>query len=383
MKKIRKMILFIILFTSIIFLNGCWNYREIDDLAIVLGAAIDINSKDDYIVTVEILNPQTSGKGTEFVPVLFSIEGKSIFDAIRNFVSRTGKKLYWSHTKVIIICEEVARKGIIPVLDFVHRDGEVRSDMWILISKEKTAKEILKSDIKINNSVSFHLEGILKSQISIMKYPKIELWNFIQRFSATGISPILPSTNIIDYNGQKLSQVYGTTIFKGDKMIGFLNGIDTRSMLWITEEDIGGILVQVDEKNGSKSRITYEVFSVERMIKPIYDKGQLTMKIDIKTKLGVGELSKTSPKYYDEGTLKVLEDKIEIYLKDQIKKVIEKVQKEYQSDIFGFGSILQIEMPDVWRKYENNWDEVFSQLQTQIHVEANINTSALIAKPLK
>jgi len=41
MKKIKLVMLIFIIFLCPIMLVGCWNYREIDSLAIVTGIAID------------------------------------------------------------------------------------------------------------------------------------------------------------------------------------------------------------------------------------------------------------------------------------------------------------------------------------------------------
>ncbi len=54
------MLIFIIIMCPII-LCGCWNYREIDTLAIVAGMAIDKDMvTNKYIVTTEIITTQMS-----------------------------------------------------------------------------------------------------------------------------------------------------------------------------------------------------------------------------------------------------------------------------------------------------------------------------------
>ena len=58
MKKKLVIIIFIIVMCPII-LCGCWNYREIDSMAIVAGMAIDKDMvTKKYIVTTEIITTQ-------------------------------------------------------------------------------------------------------------------------------------------------------------------------------------------------------------------------------------------------------------------------------------------------------------------------------------
>jgi len=52
MKKIR-IIIYIFFFSF--FITGCWNYHELNDLAITTGIAIDIKD-DKYVVSYMIAN---------------------------------------------------------------------------------------------------------------------------------------------------------------------------------------------------------------------------------------------------------------------------------------------------------------------------------------
>ena len=82
----RKKVLYLL---AIIFqlasMAGCWNYREINDLSIVAGVAIDIAENDQYELTVELVKTKSSGKQTEIISEVVSKKGKTIFDAIRKY----------------------------------------------------------------------------------------------------------------------------------------------------------------------------------------------------------------------------------------------------------------------------------------------------------
>src|SRR4051794_23013200 len=120
MTRIIRLLKVIPLSICIIMLTGCWNYKEIDKLAIVAGAAID-KEDDQFLLTAEVV--KTKGE-KDSKPESLKIEGrgKTIFDATRNINKVSGKRLYWSHAKVIIISQEVAREGIIPAIDLFNRD---------------------------------------------------------------------------------------------------------------------------------------------------------------------------------------------------------------------------------------------------------------------
>jgi spore germination protein KC len=116
MKYRKWLLLTIVILLNGIFISGCWNYREVEKLAIVAGVAIDKGENNPYKITFEILQV-SGGKEAKTVSKIISMEGRTIFDAVRNAISLSGKKLYWSHTKIVVISKDIARNGILRVVD--------------------------------------------------------------------------------------------------------------------------------------------------------------------------------------------------------------------------------------------------------------------------
>ncbi|MDP4091707.1 MAG: Ger(x)C family spore germination protein, partial [Bacillota bacterium] len=98
MKSLKLMLLSLLVFLNLISMTACWNYREIDKLAIVTGVAIDKGDDQKFKLTVEVID-FTGEKNTKAVSRTMTMEGKTIFDAARNAISISGKRLYWSHMK--------------------------------------------------------------------------------------------------------------------------------------------------------------------------------------------------------------------------------------------------------------------------------------------
>lgn len=81
----RKKTLFIIFVISLI-LTGCWSRTEVNDIAIVLGAAIDKAENENLRLSLQIAIPKglgptatNQGKAT----ILISAEGKNIMEVYR------------------------------------------------------------------------------------------------------------------------------------------------------------------------------------------------------------------------------------------------------------------------------------------------------------
>lgn len=379
---LRILLLSVLIFMNMFLITGCWNYREIEKLSIVAGAAID-REDGQYLLTVEIIN-LSGGKEAKVESKKVVGKGDTIFDAARNVIKISGKKLYWSHVKVVILSQEIAREGVIQALDWFNRDAETRMSINILISKEKTAKELLEQQSITTEIRSFEMYDMLTAQESLSKAPAIAIYEFISALAAQGKSAVLPAVGIAVNEGIRTSELIGTAVFKEDKLIGFLDEEDTKYFLFAVNKVNGGLLIQKEKTKSSHTNISLEVFSelTRSKIKPIYSNGKLAMKLDVYVTASIGEVGGIENYINEPGRAKLKRD-AEESLKDNIKRVIKKVQNDYDSDIFGFGSIVKGDMPNIWRNIEKDWDKIYKDLEVNVDVDIDIANSALVVKPIK
>src|SRR5690625_4373267 len=124
---------------------GCWDRREIDELAIVKAIGFDTH-KDGVEVTVQVLNPREVVKNTTGydTPITtYTDSGQTVMETLRKLTNQLPRKAYLSHLRVIVISEDLARKGIRNILDLLMRDHEMRTDFDFIISKDVQAKDIV------------------------------------------------------------------------------------------------------------------------------------------------------------------------------------------------------------------------------------------------
>lgn len=357
----------------LLMLPGCWNYREIEDLVIVSGVAIDKGEDDNFLVTVETIKVG-GGREGKISSESYSITGRTIFDAARNHISLTGKKLYWSHAKIVIISEDLAKEGIIRFLDWFQRDSETRADIKIIISKEKTAKEILYGKKGHTGIKTLELEEMVSNQSFLSKAPDVEIWRVINDIYAPGISAILPTVELRKDTPKNM----GTAIFKTDQLIGFLDSLQSQTLLFILDEIKGGILIY--EKNGVP--VSMEIFKSKTKIKPIIKNDNIEFRIKIETNFGLDEIV-GSEDYLEKANRKQLEKELEEMINNRVEKFVEFVQSEYGTDIFGFGEKIREEHPKKWKQLEKTWEEQFKELEVTVSSTVQIKNSGMVAEPLK
>ncbi|MDF2519532.1 MAG: germination protein Ger(X)C family [Clostridia bacterium] len=376
--KVNKAVLaFLIL--VIMLTTGCWNYREVEQLAIVAGVALDKNEDGTLQVTVETVDIRGGTQGT-YEPEYIEIEGESLFESNRRAIAIGGKRLYWSHAKAIILSKELAEEDISKYLDFLFRDQEAREDIWILVSKDSTAREVLQSTSKFKNIVAFEIDDTMRSQRSLSRFPNIELYEFFDRMFYTNVSPVLPAVCLEEQAGGAASKVGGTAIFKNNKLVGFLSEKETRNMLWLRDEVEGGFYV-VDNVMGEGNRVTLEIHKSKSGIKPIIEDDVLKMKADIRIDVFIVEISGGVNVIENPGR-EILIKKATESIKADIMSTYKKVQDEYKADIFGFGREIDMHMPYVWNEIKNDWDERFQETELVLNADIRVNGTATTRLPL-
>lgn len=379
--KFIKFFIFLVQSMLIVFLlSGCWNYREIENLSIVSGIAID--KKDNkFLVTSEIINIKGANQpviNTEYL----SSEGDSFFDAVRNIIKISGKKLYFAHAETVIISKAIAEDGIIPVLDWISRDNEPRYTLHLLISKDKLAKDIFKGKPITSESLSFKMKNTISSEKSLSKIIDIEVWQFINDLFSTGISATLPLVDLKTTNDEATSEITGIGVFKKDKLIGFLNGEETKMFLFVRDLIKGGALTQKGYNDPLKNHISLEILKNKTSLIPKSNNSEIKIIINTNTDVAIAEVGEKE-NFINEEEKNKLEKTFEKILEANIKTLVEKVQSDYDSDIFGFGKCIKINMPGLWKKIEPNWDNMFRSVTVEVNSKINIRNSGLISKPLK
>ncbi|OMD95980.1 Ger(x)C family spore germination protein [Paenibacillus odorifer] len=381
MSKLKRILLIVISMMLLICNTGCWNYFEIDDMSIVAGVAIDKGKKDgQLLVTTEIVDTKEGMKSSQAGFKMITLAGETMFDIVRGMISITGKKLFWSHSKAIILSEEIAREGVTKVIDWYNRDTETRSDVYIFVAKEKSAQEIISLSSSTESIMSYALAQQMRTEKNVSTAPVVEIWDFIDKLEASGEYAIAPLIYVHEQNKTKNARVSGTAIFRMDKMIGMISGEETKYMLFANNQIQGGVLIVKDESG--EPAFSLEILSNRTKIKPVWINGKLQIKLNTLTHAGLDEV-KSSGEFNNLDSKKTIERWVEKELEEQILSVIHKVQKDYQADIFGFGELLHEKMPRTWEKIEKNWGKEFSNVEIVVNSKVIIESSAQTSRSIK
>lgn len=388
MKKVSWLLIFLL---CIVLLTGCWNRRELNELALVVAMSID-KSEDEYLVTVQVVDPgevaAKAGSGGSRTPVtIYSGKGKHLFEAVRRMTTITPRKLYFSHLQMFIVSEDVAKEGINNILDFLTRDSEFREDFYIVVSKDIEAQYILQNVTSIEKIPANKLHSSLEtSQRAWAPTVKVQMDDLISSLTSDGKNPVLTGITLTGDNqkGQTLANVErinpfarlkysNIAVFNKDQMVGWLNEKESKGYNYITnnvKNTIGSIPCSEEDE------LVIEIIRSKAKVKGKVENGKPKIDISVYTEANVGEVAckidLTKPQ-----SIKELEKKGHEVLEDILMSAVNRA-KDLEVDIFGFGEVIHRTDPKAWKSLKKDWNQEFVKLPITVHSELKIRRTGTL-----
>ncbi len=381
--KTTALLLLLMFLTSII--TGCWNRRELNDLAIVAALGIDIVG-DQFLVTVQVVDTGevATGKGTSSgrSPITtFHAKGDTVFGAIRKMTTVTPRKLYFAHLRIMVIGEQLARQGIAKTLDLMLRDQEGRTDFYIVVAKGTTAHNIVNVLTPIEKIPATKMFTSLEvSEKAWAPTVSVQLDELITNIVNPGIQAALTGiviqgdeaegkkkTNLESPDTKVQLQYKGIAIFREDKLVGWLNEPESKGFSNITDR-LNSTVIETSCPEGG--RLGIEIIRAKASIKGKVRNGEpeaeVTMYMDanvadVECKL---ELTKTK-------TIAELEKRTAQMVIGHSEQALQKAKK-LRSDIFGFGVAMHRANPGYWKMAKDDWDHIFAELPVRYKVHVKI-----------
>ncbi|WP_227938969.1 Ger(x)C family spore germination protein [Alkalihalobacillus deserti] len=378
-KLIKKVVIILLLCDTLFLLTGCWDRREINDIAIILNTGIDYKDEKEIELSVEIVMPEEmSGKimeggGGGGVRTTFveSATGVTMADARSKLQEKVARFLIWGHAEVTVIGEKLAEQGIREHIDFFARLPEARLRNHIFVSKG-TAKDLISSLPHLEDSSSDTLKELAQFQIGM----EVTMKDLLQMLKSEAGGVALPMVETVPFKQEKgkmedktQMKLSGTAVFKDDKMIGSLDSEVTRGLLWLRDE-IQYATVTVDVPVG-EGKISSEMIRAQTDLIPSIenDTWKMTVKVEVEDDIiqNASNLDLRNPEF-----IKMIEKELEKTIEERIKKAVDKAQKEMKVDIFTFNTSFQREYKKKWQTAKENWDVIFPKIEIVYEIKVHV-----------
>lgn len=381
----------------LLLLTGCWSRVEVNDVSIITASGIDKTEDGKIRLTLQIIVPKLLGQGGatggggggggKSATVVVSEKGETALDAYRRLQEKLPRKLFYSHSRVIVIGEKAARDGVSPLLDFFSRYRESRLRNYILFTKGEAA-DILNLPPKWEGISAEEIREEEKQRIVMSTYLK----DFYDMLLTDGVEPIAAQVEPqgLETGGKGLSRngkekrpaVTGAAVFHKDKLVGWMSDKETRGVQWLRKEFNEAVITVDVPQNKGGGKISVRVLKGEAKINPVIKGSKVTIKAVVRTEDELydnsSKLDLTKPEVID-----YIEKKVDSDIKDRIQLALDVAQKQFKSDVFGFGREVYREHPKEWKKqFKKRWDQEFPKVKVDIASHATVVRTGLTNKSL-
>ena len=392
--KLDKVIVCII---CVLFLTGCYDKEEIDNITYVIAMGIDKGEKENIKITMQYftINEKSDDKAGNEETTSISLETSSILNGINMINNSIDRKLSFSHTKLIVISEELSKDGnLTALLKPIQNLKEFRPNVYIAVSKQE-ANKYLKAIEKLKKpNIARYYELMFSSYQYSGYYLTTTKEDFYYKMGDEDISAIAPYVAInnqkekdkkddefvageIPEKGKETNvQIMGLAVFNNDKMVDFLTGKEVMHYLMSLGEFKRGIYTIEDPLKKDR----FINIRLRQSKKP-------TVEIDIKNepkiKLGI-QLNcdyiyfESDVNYNNKQKNAILVNHIERTIEQNIKKLLYKTSKEMDGDICLFAKFARKNFLNwkEWKKY--NWKNNYKDSKFDVKVKLKIKMTGMI-----
>jgi spore germination protein KC len=385
----------------ILLLTGCWDQKEIEKRAYVYGIGMDKGEKEGNIrITYLIVNPEfgtpvTGGSSDEPPTEIISFETNDLISA-RNVANAViSKDITYDLLRVFFISEDLARdKNFIRWMYDATKDREIRRDNYFVVTKESVDKFLEQNNPKMDTRVHKYFDQIFEQGSENGLIPNSLLhWYFKITEADADLYLSIYGTTEHDKDDQSgkdedailagqlntkgntnKTQFIGSAVFKEGKMIGTLNGEETRLAVLLNDTlHMSDVLTTFPDPQNEKYRVA------ARLVKKRPNKVKMSFqngngKIDVTIPLNVEIMSDHSMVSYAKAKSK--REQLKISIKERMEKNIEelvrKTQEEFKGEPFSWSLLARKKFLTIKEYEQFDWMKSYPNMEISVNVDIRL-----------
>lgn len=315
-------------------LTGCRRYsgilpyaREIEDMELIRTLGVDGAGDTGVAITA---SGGTSQEQTEVV----SGEAGTISAAVLELQGEGSSYLYFGHVTQLLLGEDLAARGVMPSLDYVLRDVEMRLETALYLVRGGTAGQAIRAAAD-DGSATDRLEALAEDAgLTANSMPRTvkDVLAELDRQGASFLPAVLADDGLT---------AAGYGILKDGVLVGWAEG-DAALGANLIFGKVDADVVEVQAPDGTKAAL--RVVGAATSVRPVWDGDTLTgLKVHCKVDANLAEGSAMP----DEATLSALEEELARVEAARMAKALE-LSRTLDADYLGLRASAAFRIP--WRK---------------------------------
>lgn len=369
--KSRKLLFALISVILCVSLTGCVNKdSEIKSRLIVQGIGVDKTDDNKYRLSLQVFNTAVSGGQDSGVSgnvtEIYTVDGDSVADAMRNATLITGKRPLYSHNWVIVISEAAAKDGIYSALDFFVRDYGMRSTVSLVLSSS-SAEDIIRSSCGGSSIPAREIAYSMDTHKYNAKTVNVDLYNAVNLLNDPYTELYLPVVRRNKDESSKTDEVVvdGLAVFKGQYMSAKLPPDKIRGFLFVNNKIESGALVMKTQEFGC---VTLEIIKNKTKISTEVKNGAANFNVLINCVCDISEIERSNTDL-NKKSFKLMEAEASRQIKKESQTVINHCVRDLNCDVFRLGDRFLNESPDIFRKLNKEQWLLKSTFNVSVNVE--------------
>ncbi|MCM0650968.1 Ger(x)C family spore germination protein [Clostridium swellfunianum] len=400
--KLKKISLYMALILCFPMLAGCWDKTELEDIGYVAAIGIDKGAERNVRITFQITNPKVIGGGrsgggqNDTKAEVIALEAPSLATARDLLTVTATRRISLAHAKVIVVGEKFARdESFFRHIESSLRDKEMRRIMTLIVSKE-TAEEFIKNnDPLLEDRMQKYYEFMSRRWKDTGYVPPFANLNRFMERTEVGQSLFLavyasskertPRRGAdegaylpgqLDRAGGSPAELVGSAVFKNGKMIGVLDGNETRLVSMMRQEpETKSFVTSFVDPLDNKYRIDTRIFRLKRSKIELDIQGDnTTIYVNVPLTMDVVGIPSFINYAEDKEKQKFLEDYLEKYMAKISVRLIEKTQQEFGGDPFQWELAARRKFftQEEYKKY--SWAKHYPEAKVNISYDITISS---------
>ncbi|PEL13858.1 Ger(x)C family spore germination protein [Bacillus sp. AFS017336] len=358
-----------IIISLIFLLTGCWDQSLLVNKTFINGISFDLTEDGKILSSVRTLSIQNKGGGQfEVKDEVIQASRQNISGLSVDINKSVPGQIDASKAYVILIGEELAKKGIHPILEAFYRNKNAYVSSKVVIVEGK-GSDILSLNPETSPIAFVILKGLQAAEKSteISNESVFTAW---PQIVDPGKDIVLPY--VTTDNKNKLI-IAGVKLFNGDKYTGISLSEEKSSLLLLLMNRLDKFSQMAIDLDKNRT-VLFKTANVNRDLKLKVNKStrKITGKLDLKLNIDVLN-------YSNKPGVKINIEKLNNELASELTKQLEFVTNSLlkaNCDALGIGRILSSSYPEIWKKID--WEKEYKNVQFDIKVKVNIEKTGSV-----
>ncbi|AFQ43891.1 Ger(x)C family spore germination protein [Desulfosporosinus meridiei] len=361
MTHIKRVVLLMIII-NIVFLSGCSSFfvenNTVEEIAPVIFWSIQEGESGKLKIST-LLPPLINEKKS-----MLTLQVNLLKQGRKDFNLVYYRELKLGQLRMLFISEELAKKGILPLIDTLLTDPDISQRLYLVVIKGNF-DDYIRNQVDKQENLDYFLYRMLKHYETKNQgdITVINLHQFLKRLYSPFSDPILPVFKV-----NKENFIYnGTAFFKDDKLVATISDMNDQ-ILQLLNNDYYLKLLPIPSLAVSLGQIRSKV-----IIKLAPDYSSISIKVNL---VGRIEEYRGDKNIVDSDELEDLNQEIKSYLEKQTTALLQKMQ-QWKVDPLQVGthSLTPFSQPIKDEEWLRKWGNMELQINYQLDLQTMTNVN--------